>query len=110
MQWRIQDFPQGGVDLVGGSVDSRGGYISKILYIKMKESGPLGEGGGRAPASRSANVMNNLLSSPSHLEKIRCSRLQIEMDELFFQSTQMNTHYKCCVHKNVWLFLHLVTY
>ena len=26
----------------GGGVDSRGGYISKILYIKMKESGPSG--------------------------------------------------------------------
>ena len=38
-------FPVGGgvaVDLVGGGVDSRGGYISKILYVKTKESGPLG--------------------------------------------------------------------
>ena len=42
-------FPVGGVDLVGGGggvVDSRGGYISKILCVKMKESGPLW---GRAP-------------------------------------------------------------
>ena len=31
----------GGVDLVGG-VDSRSGYVSKILYVKTKESGPLG--------------------------------------------------------------------
>ena len=48
-------FPVGGVDLVGGSVDSRGGYVSKILYVKTKESGPLG--GGRAPGTppRSAN-------------------------------------------------------
>ena len=29
------------MDLMGG-VDSRGGYISKILYVKMKESGLLG--------------------------------------------------------------------
>ena len=29
------------MDLVGG-MDSRGGYVSKILYVKMKESGPLG--------------------------------------------------------------------
>ena len=38
-------FPIGGVDLVGGGgggVDSRGSYVSKILYVKMKESGPLG--------------------------------------------------------------------
>ena len=28
-----------GVDLVGGA-DSRGGYVSKILYVEMKEFGP----------------------------------------------------------------------
>ena len=28
-------------------MDSRGGYVSKILYVKTKESGPL-VGGGRA--------------------------------------------------------------
>ena len=37
MQWRVQDFPKG-----GGDVDSRGGYVSKILYVKTKEFGPLG--------------------------------------------------------------------
>ena len=31
-----------------GSADSRGSYVSKILYIEMKESGPLG---GRAPGT-----------------------------------------------------------
>ena len=48
-------FPYGGVDLVGGGVDSRGGYVLKILYDKTKESGPLG--GGRVPGTppRSAN-------------------------------------------------------
>ena len=36
-------FPVGGgVDLVGGGVDSQGSYVSKILYVKMKELGPLG--------------------------------------------------------------------
>ena len=46
-QWRIQDFPKRGID-------SRGGYILKILYVETKESGHLG---GRAPARppRSAN-------------------------------------------------------
>ena len=39
----------GGVDLVGGAVDPRGGYVSKILHVKMKESGPVG--GGRAPGT-----------------------------------------------------------
>ena len=33
---------RGGVDLVGGPVDPRGGYVSKILYVKTKESGPVG--------------------------------------------------------------------
>ena len=40
------EFPVGGVDLVGGA-DPRGSYISKILYVKTKESGTLmGEGEG----------------------------------------------------------------
>ena len=38
------------MDLVGG-VDSRDGYVSKILYVKMKESGPLGGGVRRASAN-----------------------------------------------------------
>ena len=43
-------FPVGGgVDLVGGAVDPRGGYVSKILHVKRKESGPVG--GGRAPGA-----------------------------------------------------------
>ena len=29
------------MDLVGGGVDSRGGYVSKILYVKTKELGLL---------------------------------------------------------------------
>ena len=27
--------------LIVGGVDSQGGYVSKILYVKTKESGPL---------------------------------------------------------------------
>ena len=45
-------FPVGGgVDLVRGAVDPRGGYVSKILHVKTKESGPVGGGAraGRAP-------------------------------------------------------------
>ena len=33
---------RGGVDLIGGAVDLRGGYVSKILHVKMKESGSVG--------------------------------------------------------------------
>ena len=32
------------MDLVGGGVDSQGGYVSKVFHVKMKESGPLGGG------------------------------------------------------------------
>ena len=44
-------FPvAGGVDLVGGERGPRGGYVSKILYVKTKESGPVGGArAGRAP-------------------------------------------------------------
>ena len=37
----------GGVDLVEG-MDFQGSYISKIFYVKTKESGPLG---GHAPGT-----------------------------------------------------------
>ena len=36
-------FPVGGgVDLIRGAMDPRGGYVLKILHVKMKESGPVG--------------------------------------------------------------------
>ena len=42
-------FPIGGTDLVGGT-NSQGSYVSKNLYVKTKESGPVGGGGaGGAP-------------------------------------------------------------
>ena len=37
-----------------GGIDSRGGYISKILNVETKESGPLGEGACAGYAPRSA--------------------------------------------------------
>ena len=39
---------RGGADLVGGGTNSRGSYVLKNLYVKTKESGPLG---GHAPAA-----------------------------------------------------------
>ena len=36
IQWRIQDFPQEDVNLVGGA-DSRGSFASKILYVETKD-------------------------------------------------------------------------
>ena len=35
-------FPVGGHGPHRGGVDSQGGYVSKILYVKTKELGPLG--------------------------------------------------------------------
>ena len=57
------------MDLVGGGVDSRGSYVSKILYVKTKELGPLGgPRAGRPP--RSANehlgVFYFLFNAPSY--------------------------------------------
>ena len=49
-------FPVGGgVDLVVGAVDPRGGYVSKILHVKTKESGSVGGGACRARPPISAN-------------------------------------------------------
>ena len=39
-----------------GGVDSQGGYVSKILYVETKESGPL-EGGCTRHAPRSTNYV-----------------------------------------------------
>ena len=36
-------FPVGGRRPRREGSDSRGGYVSKILCVKMKESGPLGD-------------------------------------------------------------------
>ena len=47
IQWRIQDFP----------VDSQGGYVSQILYVKTIESGPLGGMPGARPP-KSANMID----------------------------------------------------
>ena len=51
---------RGGVDLVRGAVDPQGGYVSKILHVKMKESGPVGGGGAPGAPPRSANVLSSL--------------------------------------------------
>ena len=50
------------MDLVGGGVDSRGSYVSKILYVKTKELGTLG-GGGRVPLDPPMVVVLKLVQS-----------------------------------------------
>ena len=54
-QWRKPGFPVGGGRNLVGGVDSRGGYVSKILYVETKESGPRG-GGAPGTPPRSDNV------------------------------------------------------
>ena len=54
-------FPVGGTWTSQGDVDSRSGYVSKILYVKTKESGPLG-GVRRARPPRSANDIHLILT------------------------------------------------
>ena len=39
---RISRRGRRGPRSTGVGVDSRGGYVSKIIYVKTKESGPLG--------------------------------------------------------------------
>ena len=47
------------MDLIG-DVDSRGGYVSKILYVETKESGPLrGCALGMPPRSANEQYMRN---------------------------------------------------
>ena len=55
-------FLVGGVDLVGGR-RLRGGYVSKLLYVEMKESGPLR---GRMPP-RSANDLDKTFGNTNFL-------------------------------------------
>ena len=50
-------FPIGGRGPRRGAMDPRGGYVSKILHVKTKESGPVGGGARRARPPRSANVV-----------------------------------------------------
>ena len=49
-QYAVADpgFPVGGRRPRRGDVDPRGGYVTKILYVKMKESGPVVGGVRRA--------------------------------------------------------------
>ena len=52
----------GGADLVGGGANSQGSYVSKNLYVKMKESGPVGGGarsGGVPPGSATALLLSD---------------------------------------------------
>ena len=42
-------FPVGGCGPRRGALDSRGGYASKILYVKTKEFGPFGGHGPSRP-------------------------------------------------------------
>ena len=58
-----------------GGANSRGGYVSKIFYVKMKESGPLG---GRAPAAPPGSATDHLIYEGNTVEDSvfsRCSQV-----------------------------------
>ena len=61
-------FPMGGRGPRRAGVDSRGGYVLEILYVKTKESGSVG---GRAPGTspRSANEYHTILAICTHATK-----------------------------------------
>ena len=68
----------GGVDLLGGvGADSRGSYISKILYVEMKEPGLLG-GGACAPGTppRSANENTKITAYSQKLVQAPSSTIE----------------------------------
>ena len=68
------------MDLVGGGVDSRGSYISKILYVKTKELGPLG---GAARAGRAP--LDPPMARDSILAYLGCLELQSLVMFLIFR-------------------------
>ena len=49
IQWRIQDFPLGGAEPLGGGADLQHGCFLVKTYAKTKELDPVG--GGHAPAA-----------------------------------------------------------
>ena len=48
---------------VGGGANSRGGYVLKIVYVKTKESGPVGARAGGAPWIRHCQWMTAIAMS-----------------------------------------------
>ena len=54
-QWRIKDFPHGGVHPLCGVDLRRGNFLAK-MYAKTKELGPVGGGRESGMPPRSANV------------------------------------------------------
>ena len=57
-------------------MDSRGGYILKILYVETKESGPLG---GRAPARPPPQIRQWIL-------KVLCEDVRVAKNEENFET------------------------
>ena len=107
LRCRIQDFPSGGVD-------SRGGYVLKILYVKSKETGPLG---GRAPGTppRSANALKN---TNFHLSDLCFRTFSYDAGHLYKNSCKctqiLNTKSKCVLIEeqkyNLKFYFHKIEY
>ena len=68
-------------------MDSRGSYVSKILYVKMKELGPLGGGAHQAHPPRSTNVsvlvLNSTVSTPYYIVLDMIPRITVHFVRLY---------------------------
>ena len=94
LQWRIQDFPKGGRGPRRGAVDPRGGYVSKILHVKTKESGPVG-GAARPPLDPPmpypilyAHLSTAMQQAPSRIVLLIISNRIHMLPETFHHSVQ----------------------
>ena len=71
-------FPMGGgVDLVRGAVDPRGGYVSKILHVKTKESGPVGGGVRRARPPLDPPMHYQQVKFNTYIFNVECRNLSV---------------------------------
>ena len=57
---------------MGGGANSRGGYVSKNLYVKTKESGPVGGARQRRPLDPPLYVVNELFKYTRHQTNNTC--------------------------------------
>ena len=87
-------FPVGGgVDLVRGAMDPRGGYVPKILHVKTKESGPVG--GGRAPGAPPPRSANGPLD--------KCVQTELKFSNFFVGSGTCNIIFFMITLLSTWI-------
>ena len=86
-------------------MDSRGGYVSKILYVKMKESGPLGGGVHQASVNVDLPVVTYWYICTGIRTKTHTHTL---MHIHIYTCTLMHTHIYTQIH--TWTLTHIDTH